>query len=66
MVESTFRGSGICKWLDTPLGDERAASNWINEAEQNRGPPVWIEGQPKPPPPFTAIAAATELVRAAK
>lgn len=66
VAESTFRASGVCKRLDRPLGDERAAQEWLREAEKNQGPKLEIEGERRPREPFAAIAAAIELVGAAR
>lgn len=66
VTESGFRASGICKWLDRPLGDEHAAEGWLREAAANDGPDLGIEEEPKLSEPFAAIAAAIKLVQASK
>lgn len=65
VAESTFRESGVCKWLDRPLGDEQAAMEWLREAQEHEGPKLRTERAAESRAPFGAIARAIELARAA-
>lgn len=62
VAESTFRARGICRWLDRPLGDERAALEWLREAQEHDGPKRRPEQADQEP--LGAIGRAISLVRA--
>lgn len=65
VAESTFRATNFCRWLDRPLGDERAAVEWLrevtHEGEVSRTEPAAQAGES-----VGAIARAIQLVRAAR
>lgn len=59
VLESSFRGIGVCEWLDEPMPDEGAATAWLRQhnrpgagsldeaAKLVRGPlPTQIPGSP--------------------
>lgn len=39
VAESTFRDRSICKWLDRPLVDARAAAQWLDQANEEQTEP---------------------------
>ena len=54
VAESTFRAVGVCEWLDRPLGEDRAAAEWLREATAAQARE-----------PVGAIARAIHLLQAA-